>query len=472
MTAAVWLMAACGQLGFDAAARDGGVDARSNDARVDDAPIADTDRPDELAPPSRVGTPPLEASSAIQVVDALSGPDGARYVLGHFEGALRIGSVDHGNEGAPRSVFVLALGEAGELRWSQAWRATRFSVATSLALVDGVLEIGGHLAGATATPFVLQDRMRQRGVVVRLSAVSGEPVGEPEEFISSRGNAQLKAVLSTSSLRVLVGHYVGNVDFGLGPLGATPANVDHGSLAVFGGGALQWGARHGGANVQFEAAAVHETSLVVGGSYVDGQVEGLPTAMGLDGLVVVHATSGELRYRLALQSAGRDEVRAVAMTASGPAIGLMTDGEPRLFGPGNSGSLPSSVTPGMDALVLALNTAGALRWATRFDGDVHLTDLQPIDGDEVAVLGTFSGELRVEDERRASAGQRDVFLAELEANGALVRLRVLGGVGDEDDAALIVHADAFEVALGVEVPFGGFSDGDAEGPLEVIGLPQ
>ncbi|MEM9862353.1 MAG: hypothetical protein AAF938_12085 [Myxococcota bacterium] len=126
----------------------------------------------------------------------------------------------------------------------------------------------------------------------------------------------------------------------------------------------------------------------------------------------------------------------------------------------------------MDALVLALNTAGALRWATRFDGDVHLTDLQPIGGDEVAVLGTFSGELRVEDERRTSAGQRDVFLAELEANGALVRLRVLGGVGDEDDAALIVHADAFEVALGVQVPFGGFSDGDAEGPLEVLVLPR
>lgn len=150
-------------------------------------------------------------------------------------------------------------------------------------------------------------------------------------------------------------------------------------------------------------------------------------AGGWDGFVLKLGTHGEVQWWRQLGSSGDEAVHSMAVTASGD-----------LFIAGSTtGGLDGTNAGGTDLFVVKYDAAGDRQWIRQIGttaADVaHGVDVGP-DG-SVYVVGATEGELVV----GSAAGASDIFVAKLDAGGAVQWTRQLGS--GESDVALGLDID-------------------------------
>lgn len=120
---------------------------------------------------------------------------------------------------------------------------------------------------------------------------------------------------------------------------------------------------------------------------------------------------------------------------------------------------------GEDAFILKLNSDGDFLWATSFGGvgDDSGTDLNIDASGNIQLVGAFSNKVDFEPgpgiTQLISEGSLDIFLLQLDANGALDWVRQIGGTSVEYVEAMIVDNNGYIYLTG---SFEGITDFDPE----------
>lgn len=275
----------------------------------------------------------------------------------------------------------------------------------------------------------------------------------------------------------VTGTFTGSVDFdpGAGITVLTSIGLADIFLAKYSAtGALVWADRIGGT----AADTVSSLARDVGGNlYLGGGFEGAPdfdpgagtqsltSVGGEDGFVARFTSAGALIWVRRFGGTGLDQVTDVSVDGAGNvyAAGVF-QGQADLL-PAAGGQIVSNGTA-QDGFLLALDPAGAARWAYPIGGveaDAAVAVAVTSDG-SVSVAGSFRGLADIHSGsptlQLTSAGGTDGFLASYTAAGALRWARAITGTSDEDVQTGGLAADA---AGGVVVT-GAFAGTTTFGP--------
>lgn len=156
-----------------------------------------------------------------------------------------------------------------------------------------------------------------------------------------------------------------------------------------------------------------------------------------------------------LGSKGEDAVAGVSVDAAGHALvaGYFSQ---QL----DTGAAPLDSAGDRDGFVVHLDASGGVVWATRLGGvGFDAAGGAVFGGDGAAfVAGVFSGEVTLGPDLLTSKGGTDMFVARLDATGAVVWARRVGGADDDIARSLAVMADGSLAVVGIakgEVDAGG-----------------
>jgi hypothetical protein len=224
---------------------------------------------------------------------------------------------------------------------------------------------------------------------------------------------------------------------------ATPFDEDCDGMAPACKGALQWARRYGDASNQFGTGIAVDAAgkLVVTGYFV-GAVNlggGALTSVGsTDAFVAKLDTDGSHLWSRRFGGPGAvTQTQGVAVDGSGNVLVLGVFGGAVDFGAG----LVTS-NGGEDIFVAKLDAAGALLWARHFGGAVGFDQAgQGIAVDpagSVVLTGYFSSPLSFGGPTLPNAGGEDVFVAKLDPSGAHVWSNAFGDGADQSGRGVAV----------------------------------
>ncbi|MDA3932875.1 MAG: hypothetical protein PF630_00795 [Gammaproteobacteria bacterium] len=166
--------------------------------------------------------------------------------------------------------------------------------------------------------------------------------------------------------------------------------------------------------------------------------------------VVCFDTAGTLQWH-ALVSGGGAQIQAIVRLPNNQvyAAGLF-GGEASIQGPDGSHALHGMA--GVDAFVVKLAADGKLLWVKVFANRLgsQAWKLAPDGNGGVIVQGTYQDSLAVEDIQLTAVGQRDLFLARMDADGHLLWLRSLGSKNNEAFGDLAVSGNIVYELLATE----------------------
>jgi hypothetical protein len=234
------------------------------------------------------------------------------------------------------------------------------------------------------------------------------------------------------------------------------------------GGQLEWAARAGGAATDSGfGVAVAGDEIVVAGLFSgaasfehgDGSLAAtLQSAGGSDSFVARYSADGRLLWARAAGGSGNDAARAVAVDGAGDAYVTGSFRDAATFAsPGATGQLTSAGSE--DLFVARYSPAGELRWARSAGGaGVDRGFAIALDGARSSyITGFFSGAATFGGEALAGAGA-EIFLAKLDADGAIVGAVGAGGPGTDEGRGIALAPDGTILLTGTFVDtaiFGG-----------------
>lgn len=245
----------------------------------------------------------------------------------------------------------------------------------------------------------------------------------------------------------VVGGFEGSLDFGDGPLHATPSRLLRGDIFLAKldpEGRAVWSKRFGDADDQlaFAVAADSQGAVIVAG-WFDGVMDlgdGPVQAVGQDVFVAKFNGDGALLWRRTFGNGIAQQARGVEVT---PDDGVVVVG-----GIGGTIDFGGGPVPGgsNDVSVVALDAQGDLRWVRRFDGSgPHAVHGAAVDHEgNVVVTGTYHDELVIGAEVLTSPGGWDddnIFLVKLSPTGEVRWARRFGD-GNPLQAGRDVGTDA------------------------------
>lgn len=272
---------------------------------------------------------------------------------------------------------------------------------------------------------------------------------------------------------IIAGEIAGPIDFGGGTL--TPAGSWDIALASFDtDGTHQWSRLFGDADIQLaprvdvlDDGTIWWAGWFAGTLPLDQQV--LLSASGDDSYLVRLSPEGSVELAMQISGNGSQRVLDVAAAPDGGAVVVGELNDELLL------TFNSYVGIGeRDAFVVRYDPRGLESWVRLFGGPTNTSASAMAvavgpDG-RVFVTGAFEGELQVDGELYPSAGLRDMFVAELTADGELVGLSTYGDETTQYPMAIGAFPDgsyafggAFEGTLvigeGVDAMTAGGTDG-------------
>jgi hypothetical protein len=322
--------------------------------------------------------------------------DGA-YVVGSFDARapLRIGGTTVPARGSGKDLFIARLDGEGAVLWARAFGG-----------------VGDDLALDVAT----------------------DPQGRP----------------------VLTGRIIGAVAFD--STITTSTDADAITVAFDADGGVRWLrlVSGGGASFGNEVAVDDDGRIAVVGSYADAASFGpgitllAPASGGQDAFTALYGADGQPLWARSL--AAPDS----GATAAESARGVAFDGQSRVLVTGafagrlTIGTQSIDSGGGSDCFAASFSVAGELRWSRRFGGPGD--DLcRGIGGDSfgtVSLGGNFTQSLTIGTTTLSAAGDADLFVASLDADGAPAWARRIGGTGDEEGVELDMSADGEVTVVG------------------------
>jgi hypothetical protein len=279
-------------------------------------------------------------------------------------------------------------------------------------------------------------------------------------------SSQTAGDVAVSSLAdvALTGFYVGPGAFnlGCGTLSQPAGSGQELYVARFDtNGTCQWSKRFGSsANEWGRAVALGPAGEVVVFGEFDGSVtfDGTSTftTAGQRDLFVValEATQGNHVWSKSFGDAAMQRAADVAVDPTG-AVALAGG----LAGSVSFGGAALTSGGGEDAFVVKLDSGGGHLWSRAYgDAAEQRAHAVALDGDgNVIVAGSFAGSITFKGTKHDAVG-RDAFVMKLDANGAEVAFRQLGGAGDQDARAVAADAGGNVVVSGdfaTEIDLGG-----------------
>lgn len=362
---------------------------------------------------------------SLTVVGSAIDADGNHYIVGRVTGVVDFGLFELRGE-TEETAFVVSFTPTGEPRWSQSWSGP-FAFALSVDTDEESVHVTGYVRGAITGPFPLTTGSRQELFVFEFDRQSGAPLPPAQTYASGAGNVQGKAIQHAGSFSALCGHYIGAVDFGLGPLPNSPAALDNGFVAVFDArGEPAWSEAVVGASVLLGDALLRaDGSVVATGVYTNGMIGGR-SAAAQDAIVTSFGADGTVQYALGFGSPGGDSASAIAALEDGVVVVGTTSGDVSIAG-------ETVVGQGeRDAFVARLDAAGGVVWAHTVGGvgTEILRRVHVVDG-RVYAGGEFEGEFRFGESTLSSVGGRDIMVLVFDADGNESDSAQLGGTGNE-----------------------------------------
>ncbi|MFK7999767.1 MAG: hypothetical protein AB8H86_09225 [Polyangiales bacterium] len=364
-------------------------------------------------------------TGSLSVTGSAIDADGNHYIVGRVSGVVDFESFELRGE-SDETAFLVSFTSAGEPRWSQSWSGP-FSFALSVEAMNESVRVTGYVRGPIVGPLPLTTGSRQELFVFEFDQQSGAPLPPAQTYASGAGNVQGKAVLREGSFSALCGHYIGAVDFGLGPLPASPPTQDNGFVAVFDArGDAVWSEAVVGASVLLGDAFLRtDGSVVATGVYTGGTIGGR-VAAGQDAIVTAFAPDGRVEYSLGFGSPGGDSASAIAAFEDGAVIVGTTSGDVSIAGETVLGQ------GARDAFVARLDAAGGVVWARTFGGaGTEILRRVHVENGRIYAGGEFDGEFGFAERTLSAAGGRDVMVLVLDADGNESEGVRLGGAGDE-----------------------------------------
>jgi len=360
-----------------------------------------------------------------------------------FGGGARSGSIDN-------NLFVLALAADGTHQWDRTWamgsmegRAIAVDAVGNVfiaGLVQGIVDLGGGtriVRGAVRGVFVLSlDRMGN----YRWDHV----------FDADAQRSTLGVTTDDAGNVYVTGDFARATDFGGGPR-ISAGRQDIFVLSLDSRGAFRWDHTYGAELIDTGASIAVSASGTV---FVTGRFQ---NAVDFGSGLRTSATPSFNIFVLALDSDGthlwdrtvggthHDEGTAVAADTSGGALVTGRFNDTVDFGGG-----PRTVLGMWQAFILALGPDGTYRWDRHFEGGSRSWGRTIAVGPagNVYAAGSIDGPYDLGGGERASAGNDDIFVLGLDADGSHLWDRVFGSPANDEGLAIAVTGGTDMVVTG------------------------
>jgi len=320
-------------------------------------------------------------------------------------------------------LIALAAGPAGAQTWVRAVGGPAFEQAQSVA---PAADRGSVVAGLT-------DSFGAGGRDLLVARLSPCGVSLWQNSYGGGGDDQAFAAIAIPGGRFLLA----------GETAGFGGDLDLLLLEIDVGGAVSWQTALGGGGDERALAA---TALQDGGIAVAGSISG---GGGTDVWVLRFDAARSLLWQTRYGGPGDEVPAAIRETPGG---GFVVAGTTDSFGAGF-----------LDGWLLQLDAAGGVEWERSYGG---ATD----DGFSDAVVAAGGGFLAVGATDSFGAGLADAWVVRIDARGAILWQRVLGGVDDDEALAVVASGTGFGLA-GWSRSFGpGDDDGWAAG-IDASGAP-
>lgn len=266
---------------------------------------------------------------------------------------------------------------------------------------------------------------------------------------ASGQNGQGLAVDPTTGDILLSGYFGGVVDFGGGPL-TSAGGEDIVLVRLTSSGAHVWSKRFGGANnqrgqnVAFDAAGdIYISGWFAGALDLGGGA--LTSAGGDDTYVAKLTSSGDHVWSKRFGGAGDDHIKDIAVDAAGNAS-IVGDFPGTInFGGGNLTSA------GLNDIFLAkLDASGDHAWSERFgDAADQLGGAVKVGpGGDVIITGAFNGSANFGGGSLTSAGSTDIYVAAFTGAGAHAWSKRFGDASEQRALGIDIDSDGAAYVTG------------------------
>lgn len=316
-----------------------------------------------------------------------------------------------------QDIVVAAYLADGQHGWSTIYHGPDFQLSTGGVFTSlGDVILGGiFVASFNLGPATLTSAGSLDIFLARLDSSGAH------QWSSRFGDAQAQAieplvVLDSQDNILQAGLFLGELDFGGGPLIAPDSTYNLFVAKLDDDGNHLWSRSFGGAFQQVHTLAVDPGDRVIfGGYFFDGALDlgGGPfvwAGEGYDSFIAVYDPDGAHVWSRHINGLGSVVVEAVAADAAG---NIFVGGS--FIGTLDLGGGPLTANPDGTAFLAKFSPAGEHLASVAFNGagKQYLHDLAVDPAGHPVVVGTFNGTIEIAGELLTSAGDNDIFLAKL-----------------------------------------------------------
>ena len=374
--------------------------------------------------------------------------DGSPIIIGEFRGQVSFGSTiltSAGND----DIFIAKLNRDGSYAWAvqaggadgdEGWDITSLNDGSSIATGEfrGQASFGSTTLTSAGDDDIFIAKLNPDGSFAWAKRAGGTGVDEGDGITS----------LSDGS-SIVTGEFEGQISFGNTIL--TSAGDSEAYIAKLNSdGSFAWAVRAGGTDHD-EGADI--TSLTDGSSIVTGEFRGQAsfgsttlTSAGFDDIFIAKLNAdGSFAWAKRAGGVGSDEGIRITSLKDGSSI---ITGE--FAGQASFGNTTLTSAGSDDIFIAKLNPDGSFAWAKRAGGTAEDTGegISSLPDGSSVITGEFEGQASFGSTTLTSAGDNDIFITKLNADGSFAWAKQAGGPENDEGFGITSLNDGSSIITG------------------------
>ena len=387
-------------------------------------------------------------SSSDEGWDVSTLSDGSAIVTGSFEGTANFGSTTL-TSARNRDVFVAKIDASGTYVWATRAGGRSWDVGYAIAtLSDGSAIVTGEFWNTATFGSTTLTSAGSKDVFVAKIDASGTYVWATQAGGTSGDGGFAISTLSDGSA-IVSGSFQGTATFGSTTL-TSAGSADVFVAKIDASGTYVWATRAGGTLFDdgWGVSTLSDGSAIVSGYFAGTATFGsttLASAGGADVFVAKIDASGTYVWATKAGSTSADQGRGVSTLSDGSAI---VSGS--FQGTATFGSTMLTSAGSYDAFVAKIDASGTYVWATRAGGTL-LDDgwgVSTLSDGSAIVSGYFQGTATFGSTTLTATGNRDVFVAKIDASGSYVWATKAGGTSWDVGRGVSTLSDGSAIVTG------------------------
>ncbi len=415
------------------------------------ATATDTATVTVTAPPSSSGQLLWRKTLGVAGRGMAADRDGNFVVAGHFQGTADFGGGPLSSALGSSDVFLAKYSAAGAHLWSKRFGAAGAEMVKSMALdANGNIVVTGSCNGTADLGTGPVASAGSNDIFVAKYSPAGAPLWS-KIIGGTLDDGGYGVAVNAAGDPIVTGFFHGAVNFGGTMLSSTRGGREtFVTKLAAADGAVRWAVRFPSPSdsAGWDVAVDSAGDVVAAGTFLGAVEFGGGAYVRTAGytdvyLVKLSGVSGTHVWSMALGGTRDDSVSRVAV---GPSGNIVVTGW--FYDTVNFGGSPLTSTAGStDVFVAQYSPAGAHQWSRRIGSTSDDTASGVvINGDSVAVVGSFGGTIDAGGGSLTSAGYRDLFVAKYSSTGTHRWSKRFGGPSDD-----FVYALAMDPSGGLGV---------------------